>query len=157
MLLKSKKLGAFFALMSLTACAGRTVLPASDYASPPRSESYFVTTQAGEQYEFVTFRAEGDTLLGTVRIVKQHVVGQGAGERVEQRNLYREVALPVSHVQKVEVAKDGPPKLLIAAAGAVAVGGIYMLLNKSEEEPVDPGGGGRPPIDLSIPAGNRGN
>jgi hypothetical protein len=148
MSLNFKRLGAVLALTGLTACAGRTVVPMADLADPPKSESYFVTTQAGEQYEFVTFRAEGDTLLGTIRIVKQRVVGQGESERVEERNQYREVAIPTSQVSRVEIQKSGPPRLLLAAAGAAALGGVYLLLNKSDDEPVDTGGGGRPPIDF---------
>lgn len=154
MSLKIKNLCGLLALLALSGCAGRTVVPMADLTDPPDSESYFVTTQQGEELEFVTFRASADSLQGTVRTVRQRVVGHGDDERVEARNQYREVALPLSEVQRVEIRKSGPPGLVLAAASAVAVGGVYLLLNKGEEDPpVDDGGGGRPPPDIggSIP------
>jgi hypothetical protein len=149
MSLKIKNLCALCALLAFAGCAGRSVIPMADLTDPPESESYFVTTQQGEELEFVTFRATADSLQGTVRTVKQRVVGHGDDERVEARNQYREMALPLSAVQRVEVARNGPPSLVLAAASAVAVGGVYLLLNKSDEEPpIDDGGGGRPPPDI---------
>jgi hypothetical protein len=142
-----KKLGAVLALLGLSGCAGRTVVPLSDLTDPPDSESYFVTTQSGEQYEFVTLAATGDTLAGTVRIVKQRVVGDGSEERVEERNQYREMLLPTSQVSRVEIPKGGPSKVVLAAAGAAAIGSVVYLLSRGDEEAPDDGGGGKPPID----------
>jgi hypothetical protein len=145
MFLRFKRLGAWLGLLALSGCAGRMVVPMDRLADPPRSESYLVTTVGGEEMEFVTFRAVADTLHGTVKTVRKRLVGAGAGERMEVRNEYREVALPVSGVRSVEIPGSGPDRWLLVAAGAVVAGGIYLVAHGARDNGASDGGTGKTP------------
>ena len=133
-----KQLTVFAVLLGLAGCTARTIIPVGELTDPPHSDSYFVTTRSGQEMEFVTLRAAGDTLEGTVRTVRQRVTGQGEGERVEVRNDYRDVFLPFGDVRSVEIRKSAPREIFLVAAGALAAGGLYFLLRKNN----DAGGGG---------------
>lgn len=134
MFVRVKKLGAVLSLVALTGCAGRSVVPASRLTDPPKSDAYFVTTTSGSELEFVTLSSDGKALQGTVRTVQQRVVGRGDRERVESRNQYRDVTLPLADVVRVEVRKGAVNPLLLAAAGAVMVGGAYLAMRGSGDD-----------------------
>lgn len=148
MFARVKKLGAVLSLAALAGCAGRSVVPAARLTDPPKSDAYFVTTTSGTELEFVTLTSDGSALQGTVRTVQQRVVGQGDRERVESRNQYRDVTLPLAEVVRVEIRKGAVSPMLLAAAGAAVVGGAYLAMRGSGDDPSngsDDGGGGIPP------------
>jgi hypothetical protein len=138
----------------LWGCSGRTIVPLTEIDDLSQKESYFVTTTDGRELEFVVMKSQGDTLLGTVRMSRSRVVS-GAEGRVEVRNEYRELVLPVSDVRKIEVQKSGPRTLLLLAASVAAIGGIYALVANSDGGSEGDGGGdGREPPPLPAPPGS---
>lgn len=149
MSLRMRQWGAVFALLGLFGCAGgRAVVPISELDRPSDEEAWFVITSNGEELEFVSLQSDGEALNGTVRTVQQRLVGQGTDERLESRNQYREVSLPLADVARVEVRRGGTSPFFLLAAGAVAVGGGLLLLGGRDPAPVDPGGNGREPPPL---------
>lgn len=147
MFFKFKRLAAWVALLSLAGCSANVLVPMDRLADPPRSGSYLVTTLDGEEMEFVTCRAVADTLHGTVKTVRKRLVGAGTGERMEVRNEYREVALPVSRIRSVEIPGSGLNRWILIAAGAALVGGVYLVARGADDNGTTGGGGGKTPPD----------
>ena len=131
--------------LALTGCAGRQELARSELTDPPRSDSYFVTTNRGEELEFITLKAADDTLSGTLRTTRKRLVGTGDRERMEVQNQYRDIMLPLSSVQRVEIQGTHRTGLLYAIVGAIAAGGAYFVLNKPDDTTTGGTGGGKEP------------
>lgn len=133
-------------LLTLSGCAaGRQELSGTELTDPPPRSSYYVTTRRGEELEFISLAAHADTLTGTLRTTRRRMVGAGETERVEVQNQYREMALPMSDVRRVEIDGARRKSLLYVIAGAVVAGGAYFIINRPENDPGDTGGGGRTP------------
>jgi hypothetical protein len=124
------------------------MIPLSEVTSPPDKDVYYVTTTSGEQLDFVTFESDGAVISGTVRDVRERLVGQGEDERVESRSQYREVRMPLSEVARIEIDKPGSSPALLLAAGAAAIGGAFLIFSGGEDDATTGGGGGKGPPDL---------
>ena len=131
--------------LALTGCAGRQELARSELTDPPRSDSYFVTTNKGEELEFITLKAADDTLSGTLRTTRKRMVGTGDRERMEVQNQYRDILLPLSNVPRVEIPGTHRTGLLYAVVGAIAAGGAYFVLNQPDKTTTGGTGGGKEP------------
>ena len=130
--------------LAFTGCAGRQELSRGELTDPPRSDSYFVITDRGEELEFIRMKAADDTLAGTIRTTRKRMVGTGERERMEVQNEYREVRLPLAEVRRVEIAGGHRTGLLYAVVGAIAAGGAYFILNRPESAKSPTTGGGKP-------------
>ncbi|HEX7878244.1 MAG TPA: hypothetical protein VF720_02475 [Candidatus Eisenbacteria bacterium] len=144
-----RKFGAVLALL-VTGCAGgRSAIPLNESTSLPDKDVYYVTTTMGEQLDFVTLESDGAVISGTVREVRERLVGQGDDERVESRSQYRDVRMPLSDVARIEVDKPGSKPLVLIAAGAAAIGGAFLIFsNGGDDATTGGGGGGKGPPDL---------
>ena len=143
-----RKFGAILALL-VTGCAGgRSAIPLSESTSLPDKDVYYVTTTTGEQLDFVTLQSDGAMISGTVREVRERLVGQGEDERVESRSQYRDVRMPLSEVARIEIDKPGTKPIVLLAAGAAAVGGAFLIFSSGGDDASTTGGGGKGPPDL---------
>lgn len=132
----------------LAGCAARQELSGTDLLNPPARASYYVTTKDGQEMEFISLRAESDTLTGTMKTIRRRMVGSGELERVEVQNQYREMAFPLSDVRRVEIEGSRRKSLLYMIAGAVVAGGTYFVVNRPENDSAGSGGGGKTPPQL---------
>lgn len=141
--------GALLALFGLAGCAGgRAVVPLSELDQASGEEAWYVITSGGEELEFVSLHSDGRTLNGTVRTVQQRLVGQGDDERLESRNQYRELSLPLTDVARVEVRRGGTSPFALLGAAAVLIGGSFLLLGGDDPPAGSGGGDGREPPPL---------
>jgi hypothetical protein len=144
-----RKWGAVLSLFGLLGCAGgRAVVPVSELDHPSDEEAWYVITTGGEELEFVSLHSDGRALNGTVRTVQQRLVGQGEDERLESRNQYRELSLPLSDVARVEVRRGGTSPFALLGVAAVLIGGSFLLLGGDDPPTGDDGGDGRKPPPL---------
>jgi hypothetical protein len=136
-------------MLAVTGCAGgRSVVPMSEVTSPPDRDVYYVTTTSGEELDFITLQSDGAVITGTVRDVKERLVGRGEDERVESSSQYRDVRLPLSDVARIEIDKPGSSPIVLLAAGAAALGGAFLIFSAGDDDAGDTGGGGKGPPDL---------
>jgi hypothetical protein len=144
-----QKWGAVLSLVGLVGCAGgRAVVPVSELTEPSGEEAWYVITTGGDELEFISLKSDGRALNGTVRTVQQRLVGQGDDERLESRNQYREMSLPLSDVARVEVRRGGTSPFALLGAAAVLIGGSFLLLGGDDPPAGGTGGDGREPPPL---------